>query len=334
MKIFITLDYELYFGERTGGASDCLIEPTMEFIRLAEKHGVGLTFFVDTGYLLKLDEYAKNFPALQNDLFRVTNQLEEVRKAGHSVQLHIHPSWADCYYDGDRWIVDNSRFSLFDFPDDEISEIVTRNRERLASVVGDNVFAHRAGGWCLQPFDRLMEPLRNNGLWLDSSVYPGGLRHSKTHSYDFINAPDMKSHWKFGNDPLVEKNDGYFTEVPISSIPLSPFFYYRYALAQRFKKEEFSSFGKGTTTKHSRSDLLQKMFTFTRSVVSIDGYKASLLSKAFDRHIGFDNDPDDVNLVLIGHPKATTRYSLKKLEEFIEAKSKGNVFPSFDHFRG
>ncbi len=64
----------------------------------------------------------------------------------------------------------------------------------------------------------------------------------------------------------------------------------------------------------------------SNSVVSMDGYKASLLDKAYKKNIM-------ENFVIIGHPKAFTEYSLNKFEKFItKVKSDGNSVITYPKF--
>jgi hypothetical protein len=61
---------------------------------------------------------------------------------------------------------------------------------------------------------------------------------------------------------------------------------------------------------------LLKLLTFSsNSVVSIDGYKASYLKKAY----GIFKKSDAKNFVIIGHPKAFTKFSLIKFETFLKS---------------
>ena len=65
-KTLITLDYELYFN-RSGTAQKCIIEPTDLLLGILDKHDIRATFFVDSGYVLKLKEYMDTFEELQTD---------------------------------------------------------------------------------------------------------------------------------------------------------------------------------------------------------------------------------------------------------------------------
>ncbi|MDQ3047425.1 MAG: hypothetical protein M3R27_07750 [Bacteroidota bacterium] len=93
MNIYLTLDYEIYFGENHGTVEKCILAPTRELIRIAETHDVRFSFFVDCGFILKLDEYRKEFPQLEKDYTSITEQVKYLSETGHDIQLHIHPHW-------------------------------------------------------------------------------------------------------------------------------------------------------------------------------------------------------------------------------------------------
>ena len=59
MDIYITLDYEIYFGAKHGTVEKCIIYPTEELTKVADKHQIKLVQFVDIGFILKLNEYRK-----------------------------------------------------------------------------------------------------------------------------------------------------------------------------------------------------------------------------------------------------------------------------------
>ena len=55
MKIFLTYDYELFFGDPTGSVEKCIIEPTQRLLEIAKRTGARYTFFIDVGYLKQLE---------------------------------------------------------------------------------------------------------------------------------------------------------------------------------------------------------------------------------------------------------------------------------------
>lgn len=323
MNIYITLDYEIYFGENHGTVEKSIIYPTSELIRIAEKHNVRFCFFVDCGFILKLDEYRKKFPQLDKDYIAITEQVRYLSQTGHDVQLHIHPHWEDSYYNGERWVIDVKRYKLADFNEQEIEDIVFRYKRVLADLTGKTIFAYRAGGWCMQPFTKLKKAFQQNNITFDSSVFRNGFYFSENYEYDFRNAPD-KAIYSFDSDPVKENSNGFFTELPISPIKNSPLFFWKLFLLGRKNPYLHKPLGDGRAMPAPgyRKKLLTK---FTNNPVSIDGYNAQLLDKALKRL----QQKQFEHMVVIGHPKALSRYSVQKLESFVERNREKHNFTTY-----
>jgi peptidoglycan/xylan/chitin deacetylase (PgdA/CDA1 family) len=323
MKIYITFDYELYFGDRSGTLEKCILAPTRELIRIAEKHGVRFVFFVDCGYLLALKRYALHFPQLQQELDAVSSQIKYLSDSGHDIQLHIHPHWEDTVYTSEGWKMNVSRYKLADFSDAEAEDIIARYHAVLYQITGKEIFAYRAGGWCIQPFSKMEKAFRKLGVWLDSTVFRGGKFRTIQYSYDFSTAPD-KDIYRFENDPVAEVSKGYFLELPISSIRNSPLFFWRLFYLGRKDPHMHKPLGDGVAMAAPgyRKRLLTR---FTLNPVSVDGYNAHLLDSA----LGRSRRKGAEHMVVIGHPKALSRYSLQKLEQFIEEKKSSEEFTTF-----
>jgi hypothetical protein len=321
-KTLITLDYELYF-DRSGTAQKCIIEPTDLLLGILDKHDVKATFFVDSGYVLKLKEYMHTFEKLQTDYQLIQTQVQKLSKEGHDVELHIHPHWEDSTFDGSKWVFDTSRYKLADFSEQQIDDIVFRYSQVIEEITSNKPTVFRSGGWCVQPFDKLAGALYRNGIRIDSTVYPMGENATPSKSFNFVKAPD-KPNWKFSNDPLVEDYDGRFEEIPISSIKTTPVFYYKFILKKLFGTKIHKSFGDGSAIGNSKKQLYNLLTRSSYSVASIDGYKASLLHKCARQN--------KKQLVLIGHPKALTPYSIKKLDEFIDKTKSESVFRVYSNY--
>jgi hypothetical protein len=326
MNIYITLDYELYFGAKSGTAQKSIIEPTEALINIADKHAVKLVFFVDVGYLIKLDQFKSKDAHIAKEHEIVFEQVAHLANSGHDIQLHIHPHWEDSYYEKGKWHIDTSKYKLSDFDEEEIMRIVTTYKNYLERTTNKPVFAFRAGGWCIQPFSKVMRALKENGVWLDSTVFYGGHNASKTHYFDFKRAP-KKDYWKFEKDPLKINTDGYFTEIPITSKRLSPLFFWKLAFTKKMGGPLHKSFGDGTAAGGSKKDKLRMLAQLSNSVVSIDGYKASYLKSAYQKA----KSKNRSHFVVIGHPKALTPYSLRKLDEFLAQIKNDNVITFKDY---
>ncbi|WP_205529553.1 polysaccharide deacetylase family protein [Taibaiella koreensis] len=316
-RLFLTLDYELFFGTRTGSVARCLIEPTEALLRITDAHDLKIVFFVDAGYLVALKRQMGDCPALQQDYETVTAHLRALSAGGHDIQLHIHPHWEDSFYDTARqqWDIDISRYKLADFDEVQIDDIVRRYKAELEHISGKEVFAYRAGGWCIQPFHKLSKAFRKHGIWLDSTVFYNGNADSEAHAFDFKGAPE-KTVWQFDQDPVVAQQGGFFTEVPIAAYKVTPLFFARFALAKKKGGAQHKAFGDGRSIAQSRSWIIKKFLGASYSVVSIDGYKSSYLARAYRQ---WRTGKDNLNFVIIGHPKAFTPYSLTKFKQFLEA---------------
>ena len=315
MRIFVTFDYEVFFGPRTGSVERTLLEPTEALARIADRRGARFVFFVDAGYLLRLRDEAKRSDALQREYDGVVSQVSRLARAGHEIQLHVHPHWEDSHWSPGGWRIDTRRYALHAFEPSAIDDIVGRYTAILRDIAGpQSSFAYRAGGWVIQPFGKLAPALRRAGVTIDSTVYADGVRGGSVQPFDFRGAP-AKSRWRFDDDPLRESADGAFLEVPIASRRVHPEFFWRFACMKKLGGARHRAFGDGEPIPLEGGDVLKKLTRPTASVVSVDGYKASFLDDAAReyRERGLDD------FVAIGHPKALTPYSLERLDGFLAA---------------
>lgn len=321
-KILITLDYELFFG-KSGSIERTIINPTKKLISILDRHKIKASFFVDSGYLIKLKEYMQNFEGLKKDYDLISQQIQKLSKEGHDIQLHIHPHWEDSIYDGKQWVFDTNRYKLSDFSELEIDDIVKRYSIVLEEITNLKPTTFRAGGWCIQPFDKIANALKKYGIRIDSTVYYNGKNTTPSKSFDFTDA-SQKDNWKFSNDPLIEDEDGYFLEIPISSVKTSLFFYFRFILNKFFGGKNHQSFGDGFAISNSKKQIFELLLKPSFSVASIDGYKASLLNRCAKQN--------KEQLVLIGHPKAFTPFSLKALDTFISKRQNDSIFTTYSNY--
>jgi hypothetical protein len=325
MDILLTFDYELYFGSPTGSVQRCMIKPTEQLEKIAQRHGIPLVFFVDIGFLIKMERELEKHPSLTGDYRLICDQLFRLSKSGHELQLHIHPHWEDSNYDGWQWNCDVSRYKLADFPKEEIQRIVSSYCKRLQEFTHTGyVRAFRAGGWCVQPFEVMSEALSAAGIKIDSSVFPGGHFNSREYSYDFRKAP-QQSNWQFAVDPLQEEENGQFTEIPISSRIESPYFYWKLFLLGRIKPGYYRPIGDGNPM--PAPGYRKKLLTqFTTQPVSVDGYNASRLNASLLQH----ENKKAKQLVVIGHPKALSPFSLDAIDMFIKEHKQRHRFCGYN----
>ena len=314
-QLLLSLDYELFFGPRTGTVEHCLIRPTQIVAEIAEQHGARLSIFVDVLYLQRLAEEAHRFPRLQNDLDAIRNQLVSLKEAGHDIQLHLHPHWLDSSFNGEQWTQVTTRYKLHDFSAAAMATMVGSAKELLTRLVGDTVFAFRAGGWCMQPFAKIAPALLAHSIWLDSTVFAGGISDDKDRWFDFSSAP-VKDSWRFSEDPNHEDPQGTFVEIPISAMRVTPLLFWRMVVSRKLLPQtDHQPFGDGSPMVWGNSYFLQRLTSSTISVASMDGFKSGLLTKAFRDEQA--TAPGKQLFHAMGHPKALTPYSLVQLDHFL-----------------
>ena len=320
-KILITLDYELFFG-KSGTIEKTIIEPTEKLLLILDKFNIKASFFVDSGYILKLKEYMKSFHVLKKDYDLIIQQIQKLSKEGHDIQLHIHPHWEDTFFDGNKWVFNTSRYKLSNFHKNDVDDIVRGYSIILEEITDIKPTVFRAGGWCIQPFDKI-NALKKYGISIDSTVYYNGKNTTPEKSFDFSNSPN-KNNWRFSHDPLVEDENGDFLEIPISSVSVAPLFYLKFICIKFFGGYNHKAIGDGFAISNSKKQIFDLLLKPSFSVASIDGYKASLLNRCAKQN--------KAQLVLIGHPKAFTPFSLKALDAFISKRKNDSIFTTYSNY--
>lgn len=319
-SMLLGLDYELFFGQRTGSIEHCMLTPTNALVTALEQsktqYSPKITLFVDACYLLRLKQLEHQHPELQLRRSAIQKQLEKLSLKGHSIQLHIHPHWLDCHYQEGQWTMDTSRYRLHDLTPNEQSSLIIDAKNMLEECVESNIFAYRAGGWCLQPFNQIAKALSDAGIWMDSTVYADGLCDDPLRWFDFRSSPN-KPWWQFDTDPLQENSRGRFIELPISHQRVSPLFFWRMALLKKFGNHvDIKPYGDGAAMVAHSAYYLERLTRFSSGPASIDGIKGDLLEDAWKQHQS--NNPDGYFNVM-GHPKALTPRSIQRLVTFLES---------------
>lgn len=297
-----------------------MLDPTNDLMNLCQGKNVSMTFFVDVGYLIRAEKY----PELSEELSQVKVQIQTMISEGHDVQLHIHPHWEKSVWKDGKWTFGTaSHYKLSDFTKKEAADIVRSYKAYLEVLIGRKVTVFRAGGWCIQPFDHISEVFEELEIRFDSTVIPGDFLETVSYNVDFRKAP-LKSRYRFYKDVVQEDEKGIFTEFPIGSLRLSPLFYWRLYILGRVFPKRHKMVGDGQFLSQGGRKK-RKLTKFTIGHVSTDGYYASKLEAGLNKYKNLNFS----DLVVIGHPKGNTVYSVEKLEQFIEKHRNNHQFVSF-----
>lgn len=242
-RIILSYDYELFFGERSGTVLKSIIEPTNKLMDVMEQNGFRGNFFVDYLMFRELEKLSDERAAA--DLNLLKEQIRDMVRRGHRVELHLHPHWIDAKYNGDgTWNFDDfTHYSLSSLDEETIVAMFKEGTDylnKLAAEVepGYKIVAFRAGGWAVQPFDKLKRAFMESGIVIDSSTSLGAYSIKENQSYDFRVMPD-KEVYRFSDDVCKEDANGQFLEVPITSYKQNQLFklmckiYFKLGLTER-----------------------------------------------------------------------------------------------------
>lgn len=225
--IILSFDYELFFGERSGTVVKSIIEPTNMLMDVMEQNGMRGNFFVDYLMFRELEEQAES--RAQADLAMLKEQIRDMVRRGHRIELHLHPHWIDARYNGDgTWNFDDyTHYSLSSLDEETIVEMFKDGTAYLTALAREvqhdyKILSFRAGGWAVQPFSNLKEAFEICNIKLDSSVAYKTFGRQENSEYNFIGAPS-KEMYCFCDDVCLESESGPFLEVPIYTIQRNMF---------------------------------------------------------------------------------------------------------------
>lgn len=322
MDVFLTLDYELFLGERTGSVGRCLVETSDRLCDIAEQAGARFTFFVDATYLLRLRELSGSDSHAADDFGRVASHLHSLAGRGHDLQLHIHPQWQYSDYSDGHWTLDSTHYKIHDIPSEKAAALFRDGCSLIEEIGGRRPVAFRAGGFSAQPTSLLRRLLIPNGISIDCSVYPGNVYHSPQQDYDYATAP-TNTVYRFSSDICVPDADGDLTELPLSVCKVSPLFYWGLVARRLARLKSHRRIGDGLSVKTTGESIRSRLTTRTDGFATIDESKISYLPKAFRRALADGADA----FCVIGHPKLATPYSLSRLPGVLRGMSdRGAVF--------
>ena len=316
-SLILTLDYELY-GNGSGDIYTHIIEPTERILTLTEKYKAKITFFVEVVEFWRIEEEWKKGNTMgykNNPIDDIRAQLQDAHKQGHDIQLHIHPQWSDAEYKDGAWIVNLDNWRLGGYKKEgrySLINLLKEGKKTLEEWITPvdkeyKCIALRAGGYNIQPSQEIVKAMKEVGLKIDSSIYPGGKETGTLSNYDYSNIAKDKEFWQAGNELEKEGENGIY-ELPIVAFPIKR--WKKFASIERIKsllknrksaKDSFeakTSSGKGE--KSSKLDKIKYFFQDEWQTWDYCLFSTSLHNK-FLKEI--EKQCDRKVITLVGHPK-------------------------------
>ena len=227
LKVLFTYDYELFLGKNNSSAEEILFKPTELVAGAMLNQGARGVFFADVCSAIRhrdvgLLDYSEQFD----------NQIQELTKNGHDVQLHLHTNWYASERQGDTLEVSPKGYKIHEFGFDQdtalsVPKIIAATKlylEECCSAVQPEYrcIAYRAGGFGVQPEAELFNALLEAGIVIDSSVNPHLYSLDTVNSFDFRNVPKALN-WRIDPEQgiSVAALEGIW-EIPVATARLRP----------------------------------------------------------------------------------------------------------------
>lgn len=333
--ICLTADYEVFLGKNYSNIDEVLVAPMNKVGFMLEKKRVQTTIFVDIlffDYLLRHNEEA-TFNSLKNNICNM-------HKLGHSIQVHIHPHWLKTEGDLYFYSFDKKYYRLSNFADEQ-EDIIRYSinflkKKIMSDYTNYSPIAFRAGGWSIQPESKILETLFDNGVVVDSSVVKNSFSgKGKIEFYDYRNCP-KSDFWSISPyshiNTISTSQKKSIIEIPVYTINGVGITFYKIlnAIKRRFmphkrknQKKGISCLGKKTKFQRFKSLLFEPIRFSLDNPEHISLYLKTIkrLSKKRKNSI----------VCMYFHPKLLDDSAINEFEHFIdEAKRMGCCFVTPD----
>ncbi|NLV20342.1 MAG: hypothetical protein GXY51_12750 [Bacteroidetes bacterium] len=331
MNLILTFDYEL-FGDGSGDVFTHVIEPTNRILSICDEYRIKCTFFFEVMEYIKLKEEwdrGNKMGYSTSPVEAIKNQLENIALMGNDIQLHVHPQWFNARYINSKWDLDFNNWRLGDFYSGcsySINNLLCDVKGELEKLVTQvlpeyRCKALRAGGYNIFPSENVYTAMKELGMKIDSSVYPGGFEEGPLSRFDYRNVPVDLDYW-WGDETDIRKASKInkeILEVPVFALPVVRWRkYFNISRIKSFLNNRNTKMSYVVKEKISKTTLTEKIkFLLQKEAFPWD---VCMFSKSLHSHyfnyieknlLGSRN-----SFVLIGHPKSLQNE--KYFKNFIE----------------
>ncbi len=136
--------------------------------------GARLTVLWDTAEYFWLVDHGH-----EQEAAAIRDQLCDLVRRGHDVQLHLHPAWCSVEKRGDRWLWRNPSLTAPTMPPRQFESLVERSVRTMREWFqplrpGYRVRGFRARSYRVEPFKVIADTLKRHGIRADSSYHGQG----------------------------------------------------------------------------------------------------------------------------------------------------------------
>jgi len=337
--LILTVDYEI-FGNGSGEVECCVLEPARKMMNIAEQFNAPVTFFVEVLEFIALEQE----PETRAGGEQIRLQLLDAIERQHDAQLHLHPQWQDAEFrKTDGWKLDMFRWRIGDLNSNEIDSLFRLGKQWLEELVHSvnkdyNCHTFRAGGWCIQPSEKVLQAMMANDFKIDSTVAPG-IRNSTPGQWsDFRTTPD-KPFWRAEKNVCKSSETGTW-ELPILTGKIGRLRHFQAIKAVRSQLNGgmasgcYGSYQRPDGQLQAVKDKLQKLLRLGQVMLDFSTMPADILIEISQQWLEKNQHFNlPIPLVAIAHTKNFTSASEQSLQAYLRwAESKNIQFSTYGNW--
>lgn len=312
----MTSDYEIY-GNGSGDIENCLIKPTNEMLALCDKRNIRICFFVDVCEIWAFEQLEKLNPEFKSATL-IKKQLLEIIKSGHDIQLHLHPQWIKAKYEDNQWKLNYQYWRLanvngLDFGEfgEGVYGLINKGKTWLENLLSpiDHTYrckSFRAGAWCIQPEEDIIEALKRLEFKKETSVAKGLKFDGHLTYFDFTHLKNYPAQWPLGiNLNAIDTQSG-LTEFPITSAKAGLLEQFKFAYLKRQRGNPV--YPENSGVKFYQKESVSKIEKIKRYLLPafrmLDFASGSTFEEMkFITESHIKQQKEDSNIIAISHPK-------------------------------
>ena len=270
----------------------------------------------------------------------IVGQLQSLLERGHDIQLHLHPQFEQAWWNGQCWEV-SGFWRIGEIDSDRAIKLLRTGKKWLEKLIKPIIpdyqcVAFRAGGWCIQPSEAILESLRSEGFKIDSSVARGYINLVKREWAKFYDTPEMPF-W-YVSDDVCQQGTSTLLELPIATGQIGR--WHHYSAVQKAKQYGNSGLASGCVgsykvTSDNGIDQLRSMTSKIKRLghvmLDFSTMPADVLIEITRQWIErFEGDCTHLPIVAIAHTKNFTSKSEQHLSDYLNwTQSEGVDFTTY-----
>lgn len=217
-------DWELS-GDGSGDPRELQLAPMRKLTEIYSAHGVRGSFNAEVLQQLTFRQFQAEHPELKQLADDWDDAVRETFRAGHDIQLHIHPQWSSADYTSGKWKL-NGDWSILNYSVDEARTMIVRGKQYLENLLRPidsnySCVSFRSGSWCIAPSPFILNLLVEFGIVFDMSIVGGVRYETRRIKLDYSNCDeDFLPYYPTMNDArrISDKQE------PIVCIPTNHFY--------------------------------------------------------------------------------------------------------------